>query len=241
MGAFHCSTTLASVVGTVTVTIHYKQTSHRHNSVTSGCHNIFLIHSLWNTVKNTDKNKKKKKAPTATTDVSWTENTQHATQQLEFTQSYRACKYNTALHGTHTHTHAAWSVYEMASQVLTSPLMTHPAWRQQPIVASAGESTKLIGQRNEEIICSLPKSSNVQNQNNHLLCVWFGILNKLFGIGQNQSYLYQVENYLKMKTGFRWMEMYLDPHLLVFLSRLSDISCLKEQVWNSGHFGMTEA
>lgn len=122
---------------------------------------------------------------------------------------------------THTHTHAAWSVYEMVSQVSTSPPMTHPAWRQQPVLASAGDSTKLIGQRNEEIICSLTKSSNVQNQNNQHLCVWFGILNKLCGIGQNQSYLYHVENDLKMKTGFRWMEMYLDPHLLVFLSRLS--------------------
>lgn len=50
-----------------------------------------------------------------------------------------------------------------------------------------------------------------------------------------------MENYLKMKSGYRWMEMYLDPHLLVFLSRLSDISRLKEQVWNSGYFGMTEA
>lgn len=37
------------------------------------------------------------------------------------------------------------------------------------------------------------------------------------------------------------MEMYLDPHLLFFLSRLSDLSCLKEQVCNIGHFGMTEA
>lgn len=50
-----------------------------------------------------------------------------------------------------------------------------------------------------------------------------------------------MENHIKMKTGFRWIEMYPDPHLLVLLSRLSDISCLKEQVWNSGHFGMTEA
>lgn len=37
------------------------------------------------------------------------------------------------------------------------------------------------------------------------------------------------------------MEMCLEPHLLFFLSRLSDFSCLKEQVWNSEHFGMTEA
>lgn len=48
------------------------------------------------------------------------------------------------------------------------------------------------------------------------------------------------ENGPKMKTGFTWMEMHLDPHLVVFPCRPTDISCLKEQLSNSWNFGMTE-
>lgn len=49
-----------------------------------------------------------------------------------------------------------------------------------------------------------------------------------------------VENHPKMETGFAWMEMHLDPHLVVLPCRPIDISCLKEQLSNSRYFGMTE-
>lgn len=109
-GAFHSCTTLASVVGTATVTIHQKLKSHvitlSPQLVTTSLNSQPLEHR-----KNTEKNEKKKERhhqpPQTSAEL---KNTGHASQQLELTQSYRACKYNTALHGTHTHTHTHSSV-----------------------------------------------------------------------------------------------------------------------------------
>lgn len=113
-GAFHCCTTLASIVGTLTVTIHQKLKSHvitlSPQLVTTSLNSQPLEHRKKHQ-KEREKEKRHQQPPQTSAEL---KNTGHATQQLELTQSYRACKYNTALHGTrtHTHTHAAWSVVQ---------------------------------------------------------------------------------------------------------------------------------
>lgn len=132
-GAFHCCTTLASVVGTLTVTIHQKLKSHvitlSPQVVTTSLNSQPLEHRKKHR-KEREKEKRHQQPPQTSAEIKTQD------MQLSNLNLHRAIEHanTTRLCTGHTHTraltlaHTVGQSYKLVSQVSTWPPQIHPDW-----------------------------------------------------------------------------------------------------------------
>lgn len=151
-GVFHCCTTLASVVGTLTVTIHQKLKSHvitlSPQVVTTSLNSQPLEHRKKHR-KEREKEKRHQQPPQTSAEIKTQD------MQLSNLNLHRAIEHANTTRLCTGHTHArSHSHTRLVSRTNWSHKCQHGPHRstqtgQQPITASSGKSCKLTGQRKD--------------------------------------------------------------------------------------------